>query len=178
MNRDFAAAMARLLGCKVEDFSPTLAAEIEHLASGQTSTMDEFALVRRVDVAVSAGSGALVFEEGSKSALTFRRSFLHEIGVSPASAVIVTVKGHSMEPTIRDGAVILVSTSAKTVIDREIYAFRMDDELYVKRLIRDPDGFRLLSDNPDKVMYPDKTVHEGDTGMEIIGRALWMGARL
>jgi len=173
-----AAGFASGLGCRVEDFSPRLAAMIEKLSEGQSSSMDEFALVRRVDVSVSAGNGALVFEEGSKSALTFRRSFLQEIGVTPASAVIVTVKGHSMEPTIRDGAVILVSTSAKQVIDREIYAFRLDDELFVKRLVKHPDGVTVLSDNPDRDMYRDMFVHENETGFEIIGRALWMGARL
>lgn len=168
------------LGCKVEEFSPRLGAEIDELAEGQaTPDADEFAQVRRVDVSVSAGHGALVVEEYSKTALTFRRSFLQEIGVTPHSAVIVTVKGRSMEPTIRDGAVLLVSTSAKTVVSGEVYAFRQDGHLYVKRMHRQPDGGLLaVSDNPDREAYPDMafTAHEQD--FEIIGRALWMGTRL
>jgi len=180
MSRDFATAIAKLIGCEVPDFSPTLAAEIAGLAEGLKSTdPDEFAQVRRVDVSVSAGHGALVVEEYSKSALTFRRSFLQEIGVTPSSAVIVTVKGRSMEPTIRDGAVLLVSTSAKTVINGEVYAFRGDGQLYVKRLHRQSDASLLaISDNPDREAYPDMHIAAYDQDFEIIGRALWMGARL
>lgn len=180
MSRDFASAIARLIGCEVHDFSPTLGSEIAELAQGlKIPDADEFAQVRRVDVAVSAGHGALVMEEFSKSALTFRRSFLQEVGVTPSSAVIVSVKGRSMEPTIRDGAVLLVSTSAKTVINGEIYAFRQDGQLFVKRLHRQADGTLLaVSDNPDREAYPDMQIVDRNQDFEIIGRALWMGATL
>lgn len=180
MSRDFAASMSRLIGCKVSDFSPTLGAEIEALAQGMSATDDDqFAQIRRVDVAMSAGRGALVFEEPSRSALTFRRSFLQEVGVTPANAVIVTVKGHSMDPTLRDGAVLLVNTGAKTVANGQIYAFRRDGELFVKRLHKTSDGGLLAaSDNPDREQYPNLTIGYNENDFEIIGRALWMGAKL
>lgn len=180
LNAKAAAGFAAGLGCKVSDFSPQLASDIETLSQSQNPVdPDEFAQVRRVDVSVSAGHGALVVEEYSKSALTFRRSFLQEIGVTPNSAVIVTVKGRSMEPTIRDGAVLLVSTSAKTVVSGEVYAFRQDGHLYVKRLHRQEGGGLLaVSDNPDREAYPDMVFPAYPVDFEIIGRALWMGARL
>lgn len=168
------------LGCKVADFSPRLSAEIDALSEGQAlPTSDEFAQIRRVDVAMSAGRGALVFEEPSRSALTFRRSFLQEVGVTPANAVIVTVKGHSMDPTLRDGAVLLVNTGAKTVANGQIYAFRRDGELFAKRLHKTSDGGLLAaSDNPDREQYPNLTIGYNENDFEIIGRALWMGAKL
>jgi phage repressor protein C with HTH and peptisase S24 domain len=180
MSRDFAAAIAKLMNRKVSDFSPALAADIEHLSEGQApSDPDEFAQVRRVDVSVSAGRGVLVVEEHSKSALTFRRSFLQEVGVTPNSAVIVSVKGHSMDPTLRDGAVLLVSTSAKTVVNGQIYAYRHDGELFVKRMHRTADGGLLaISDNPDREQFPDRKIEAYDQDFEIIGRALWMGSKL
>lgn len=180
LNAKAAKSFAVGLGCNVSDFSPSLAQEIEHLAEGVAQAdPDEFAQVRRVDVSVSAGRGVLVVEEHSKSALTFRRSFLQEVGVTPHSAVIVTVKGHSMDPTLRDGAVLLVNTSAKTVANGQIYAFRSDGELFVKRLHRTKEGDLLaVSDNPDRDQYPDITIPAYDQDFEIIGRALWMGAKL
>ena len=180
MSRDFAVAVAKLIGCKVADFSPTLAQEIEHLVEGVTqSDEDDYAQVRRVDVNVSAGRGVLVVEEPSKSALTFRRSFLHEVGTTPNSSLIVTVKGNSMDPTLRDRAVLLVNTAAKTVMNGQIYAFRRDGELFVKRLHRTKEGDLLaVSDNPDREQYPDITIPVYDQDFEIIGRALWMGTKL
>lgn len=165
------------LGCRVADFSPRLAAEIDGLREGQTPPDDdEFAQVRRVDVKVSAGRGALVFEEPSRSALTFRRSFLKEIGVTPSNAVIMSVKGHSMDPTLPDGAVILVNTAAKNVINGKIYAFRQDGALFVKRMSRTPDGgYLAASDNTDRDQFPDMTIVAYDQDFEIIGRARWMG---
>jgi hypothetical protein len=142
------------------------------------SSDDDFSLVPRVDVKVSAGHGELVIDEGQRSALSFRRSFLRDIGVSPSSAVVVSVKGHSMEPTIRDGAVLLVSTASRTIVDREIYAFRLDGSLYVKRMRKGGFGLVAESDNQDRETYPNINIASNDPDVEIIGRALWMGTKL
>lgn len=174
-----AKGFAKGLGCQIGDFSPRLAAEAEDLAPLAGGGLDvDFALVPQVDVKVSAGHGALVYAEGSKSALSFRRSFLQDIGVSERSAVVLTAKGHSMEPTIRDGAVLLVSTAAKSLIDRQIYAFRQDGHLYVKRMRMQGTLVLAESDNPDRETYPDIVISGKDEDFEVIGRVLWMGARL
>lgn len=181
LSKKAASGFAVGLSCKVADFSPRLDAEIRTLSEGQGSDLDgdEFAQVRRVDVAVSAGRGALVFEEPSKSALTFRRSFLQEIGVTPSNAVIISVTGHSMDPTLRDGAVLLVNTSAKGVADGQIYAFRRDGELFVKRMHKTRDGGLIAaSDNPDREQYPNLHIGFNENDFEIIGRAMWMGVKL
>lgn len=92
--------------------------------------------------------------------------------------MIVTVKDHSMEPTIRDGSVLLVSTSATQAIDREIYAFRADNELFAKRFVKVDGTILAVSDNPDQTTFKPMRIEGNDPGIEIIGRALWMGARL
>lgn len=167
------------LRCEVSDFSPRLAADINRLTTNRNTEEDEFTPVRRVDVNVSAGRGILVTEEPSKSALMFRRSFLHEVGTTPNSSVIVTVKGNSMDPTLRDGAVLLVNTAAKSVMNGQIYAFRRDGELFVKRMHRIMNGdFLAVSDNPDRELYPDINIPSYDHDFEVIGRALWMGSKL
>lgn len=178
LGKKFAASIATLIGCSVADFSPDLAAEIDGLAATASKHLaDEFALVRRADVKFSAGHGHIVYHEGHRSALSFRREFLREIGVHEGNAVIVTVKGHSMEPTIKDGAALLVSLAAQHIIDREVYAFRLGDELYVKRLRKHNDALIAESDNPDKDLYPDIRIN-GEKDFEMIGRGLWQGARL
>lgn len=179
LNVNSAAKFAQGLGIKVSDFSPRLAGEIERVAESELSTSDEFELVPRADVQVSAGHGQVIYEEGSKSSLSFRRSFLREIGVTPANAVVVTVKGRSMEPDIPDGAVLLISTVKHALMDGQIYAFRDDGELYVKRCVFNGGTPFMVSANPDRDLYPDMRLPSGgDPDFEIIGRALWFGARL
>lgn len=180
LSKKAAKGFADGLGCRVAEFSPRLDNEINSLTQPpEGNDEDEFTQVRRVNVSVSAGHGALVFEEPSKSALTFRRSFLQEIGVTPKNAVIVTVKGHSMDPTLRDGAVLLVNTAAKTVATGQIYAFRRDGQLFVKRMHQGRDGgLMAASDNPDRDQYPTLHIDHNEADFEIIGRALWTGARL
>lgn len=173
-----ASGFAKGLNCLVSDFSPRLAAQQDQIAPHTSALDTDFALVPQVDVKVSAGHGALVFSEGSKSALSFRRTFLQDIGVSERSAVVLAVKGHSMEPTIRDGAVLLVSTAAKTLLDRQVYAFRQDGHLYVKRMRMQGATVVAESDNPDRETYPDMLITSKDDDFEVIGRVLWMGARL
>lgn len=173
-----AKGFAKGLGCQIGDFSLRLSTEAEALAPVTGGLDGDFALIPQVDVQVSAGHGSLAFSDGSKSALSFRRTFLKDIGVSETSAVVLTAKGHSMEPTIRDGSVLLVSMAAKTLLDRQIYAFRQDGHLYVKRVRMQGTTVVAESDNPDRETYPDMLITAKDEDFEVIGRVLWMGVRL
>jgi len=139
----------------------------------------EFAFVPRARVEASAGHGALIFDEGTESALSFRRDYLREQGVSEKNAVVVTVKGTSMEPGIADGAVLLVNRAgAARIKNGLIYAFRLDGELFVKQLFQDSEGIIARSDNPDKDEYPDMLIDARSQDFEVIGRAIWMGRKL
>ena len=158
----------------IGEFSPRLAAQRERLAQGGD---EHFALVKRADVSVSAGRGALVFYEGEMSDLSFRRDFLRSQGVSEANAVVVDVKGPSMEPTIADGAVLLLNRAVRDVVQGRIYAFRLHGELFVKRLHRRGEELVAVSDNPDRQAFPDIPIVR-NASFEIIGRAVWMGTRL
>lgn len=139
-------------------------------------TDGEFVDVARVSVALSAGRGSQPHLEETVGSLKFRASFLRSVGASPSSAKIVDVAGRSMEPTIPDGAVILVNAANREPRDRQVYALRVDGELFIKRLIRTGDSWVARSDNEDRDEYPD--IKLDTTDAEVIGRAVWMGAKL
>ena len=61
-------------------------------------------------------------------------------GMKPYLCRIVTVIGESMEPTLPDGASILVNMGQQEPRERRIFVVRIEDEIVVKRLIRDPDA--------------------------------------
>ena len=95
------------------------------VAAGDKSPEDAllsetFALLPFYDVEVSAGSGAAVEGEAVKERLAFHKRWLQqEIGAPARNLVLVTARGDSMAPTIREGAILLVDTG-QTALGDEI----------------------------------------------------------
>ncbi|GKS73702.1 helix-turn-helix domain-containing protein [Acidovorax sp. SUPP950] len=136
---------------------------------------EEFQDVLRIDARLAGGDGAVQGLEEVIGNLKFATSFLRECKVSPAKARVVSVRGHSMHPTIPDGAVVLIDTGTKEPAHDCIFALvRPAEGLIVKRL-RNQDGRWLAtSDNPS---FDPIQIDDGEP-ISIIGRALWMGTTL
>ena len=135
-----------------------------------------FIEVKRVDVSVAAGTGAISPPYEEIGSLSFRKDFLWACGVTPANAAVVTVRGTSMEPTIADGAVLLINRGNTEPRSGHIFALAKEhDGLVVKRLIKTPAGWVGRSDNSDG--NPDFLINDGQL-VTVIGRALWMGVKL
>lgn len=177
LNPKAAVAFSTELGCDIADFSPRLAAEIEGLSRNTgTPIDDDFADVRMLDVKASAGHGSVPHIEEELGVLKFRRDWLRAVGVSESNAVVITVKGASMEPTIADGAALLINRSHREPHAGAIYVFHVEGNgLVVKRVVRVGDRWMARSDNEDRTMYPDFAFADGAT---LIGRAVWMGTKL
>lgn len=175
-----AQGFARGLNCQVADFSPRLAKEIEQISRSRIPDEDDhFAMVKRADVVFSNGRGKLIFEEGNKAPLSFRRDYLRKLGISEKNAVVVDSTGRSNEPTIADGAVLLVNRSAQQIQNGKMYAFRYDGQLIVKRLHRiDDETVLAIPDNPDREAFPEQRYQDDGQDFELIGRVLWMAAEL
>lgn len=138
---------------------------------------NDFVPVSRLSVEVGAGNGRAVGVTTSLGLLQFRRDFLRTAGVSPLNAAVVTVKGMSMEPTIRDGSVLLLNRSDREPRPGHIYAFSWDGEMLVKRFQHVNGIWRAISDNADKSEYPDIVI-DGKAEALIQGRAIWVGSKL
>ncbi|QHJ00087.1 hypothetical protein GT347_20145 [Xylophilus rhododendri] len=78
-----------------------------------------------------------------------------------------------MEPTIKDGAVLLINKADKTPRDGHIYAFVKGDEILVKRFRQRGDSWYATSDNGNADIFLD-----GLAQIIVEGRAVWMGAKL
>lgn len=147
---------------------------------GMNEADEDFAMLQRLDVKASAGNGNLVFYETEKGRLAFRRDFLRAEGVREDDAVVIYADGQSMEPTIPDGAVLLVNLAHKEMTNNDIFVIRVDGEILVKRLRKEiGGGILIVSDNPEKHRYPDILVSpDKEDHISLIGRVFWMGARL
>jgi SOS-response transcriptional repressor LexA len=170
-----ARVFAKVIGCDIAEFSLRLGAEAAKTAE-VVRTEGDFAEIKMTDVKVSAGHGSIPHLEEELGTLKFRRDFLRSVGANETSAVIVTVRGHSMDPTIKDGATLLVNRSNRLPQRDKLYVFwRRDEGLVVKRLVKEGGVWLARSDNDDRKTYPDFPFQDDE---HLIGRAVWMGARL
>lgn len=137
----------------------------------------EFALVPLYDVEVSAGHGAHIDQEQIASQIAFRRDWLTQSGFNINNLVSLSARGDSMEPTVRDGDLLLVDTSQKEVIEDGIYVLLLDHHLLAKRLQRLYDGtIYIRSDNTayERQVVPPDAADQ----LQIIGRVVWTGRRM
>lgn len=134
--------------------------------------------VRRHPVRVSAGPGAVVFQELGKPYFAFDERWLKALTPTPPSKLsIVRVEGDSMAPTLNSGDDLLVDLGDCLEWLRDgIYVLRIEDAVVVKRLALNPLGQRVTvqSDNPAYSDWPDCGLDE----VHCIGRVIWSGRRV
>jgi phage repressor protein C with HTH and peptisase S24 domain len=124
--------------------------------------------VPRLDVAASAGPGALVDDDVAVGADMVDAGLARRLGLKAGAAAIIRVLGTSMEPGLLDGDHILVDTAARAP-DRGggVFVVRIDGALMVKRVRRHGRMLVATSDNPAAAPVPDGVV-------EVIGRVVWL----
>ena len=129
---------------------------------------NDYLEIPEYNIRFSAGHGAMLFEEGAAdSSASYREDFFIKQSLNPKQCVRVRVQGTSMQGVLWDGDVVLINRDEINVIDGKIYALRIGEELYIKRLQKIPGGqLKLQSENPD---YDDVTVSIEEE-VEIIGR--------
>jgi len=93
---------------------------------------------------------------------------LREMGVKfsrPHQLTLVTGWDQSMEPTIRQGDLLIVDAGVREFTGDGIYLFSWGDGLYIKRLqIVDEDHFEMISDNArhkDRVVLREEACIQG-----------------
>lgn len=134
--------------------------------------------VRRSDVRVSAGPGAIPGQEDAQPYFAFDRRWLKALtGASYDQLSIVRVEGDSMAPTLGDGDDVLLDLrDANGPLRDGIYVLRIDERLLVKRLAVHPMGHHVTvqSDNPAYPDWPDCAIED----VTCIGRVIWAGRKV
>jgi len=137
---------------------------------------DESTLIRvpRLEVRAAAGAGAEVNLEDPIEWLAFRAEWVRRrLRVPSSSLRLVTAMGSSMRPRIEDGDLLMITTAEPKFKDGAIHVVRRDNQLLVKHIRRERDGFLLISENP-----ANETQFVRSSEIEIIGRVLWRAGRL
>lgn len=133
----------------------------------------------RLDSRWSCGPGGPDPEAAEAHSLgqAFRADFVMRVGWKASTHFSFRAEGNSMEPTIQDGASVVVDTTETVVRSGKIYAIKIDGEPCLKRLFKVPGGLiRISSDNTSDPSYAaiDVPVEK----IEIIGRVVWTASML
>jgi len=138
------------------------------------STTD-FLMVPRYEVEASAGGGSVVERESEIGRIAFRNDWIKQKGLVPKDLVVIRISGDSMQPTIKDGALVLVDTRREMPKSDGIYVIQNDGCLFAKRLqVNVVTGdLSIKSDNP---IYDTVNVNASKAqDLYIIGRVVWAG---
>jgi phage repressor protein C with HTH and peptisase S24 domain len=156
--------VAELLGQESMDaFGPRQHMEDENLV-----------MVPAIGVSASTGPGSQVDAELEVGKFAFRRSWVQKRGLNAQALRVLTAKGDSMEPTIRDGDILLADSSVEHVKADGIYLIEQGGELRCKRLQSMIDGgVRIRSDN---ARYETEVVPPGQVELlRVVAKVVWIG---
>jgi phage repressor protein C with HTH and peptisase S24 domain len=150
----------------------------EQLAPPDVEGLEAMVEVRLHPQKFAAGDGEAETEPGSLiSSLSFPAPWLRRLGLNAQSAALVWVKGDSMTPTLKNGAMAMLDTRINDVKKRKIYAFRYGEELFIKRLERiAPDTLIAFSDNAayDTIAIVGTDLEQ----FQMFGEVVWSGHRV
>ena len=143
----------------------------------RTPSEDDYALIPQYSTRGSCGSGALNDHVEVVGGLAFKRDWLKRFGLKESNACVIYATGNSMSPTLEDGDVVLLDCSDKELRNGKVYALCIDNEVRIKRVHINFSKVILVSDNPDKLRYPDQEVPP-EVELDVIGRGVWQGGGL
>lgn len=128
---------------KVEDY----AAELLQIQESQNKVIPLFTVEVLTDIALSAGLGEALFDEyETETVYSSEEQYGYDIAA--------WISGNSMEPVYQDGEVALIRATGFDY-DGAIYALSWNDSIYIKKLYREENGFRMVSLNKE---YSDKFI--------------------
>ena len=120
------------------------------------------------DVFGSCGSGCMVFSEASEK-ISVTKDIITNYSASNQYSII-SARGSSMSPTINDDDKLVIQHNLnEQIIDDTVYLFRYNDELFIKRLVKNVDQIVCISENP---RFQDRIIEPKGDNFSIIGKVV------
>ncbi|MFP3352285.1 S24 family peptidase [Pseudoalteromonas sp. SIMBA_153] len=127
--------------------------DVNYILTGNrspNSSQPDLVVVPQYDLTLFASGGALVIAEHPIARFELSTRWLQQNNLHNKKLTVVPVRGDSMEHTLYDGDLTLVSLIDDPTDAREgVCVLRFDDEIFVKRIQYDfkSKGYNITSDN-------------------------------
>lgn len=130
-----------------------------------------------LDVIASAGPGYENARPFELSKLPFPRAWLQRMGLPEQHARFLGSRGDSMEPTIMDGAIVLVDIRSRHARTDGIYVLIDGPNVRIKRIaVGWQNAVVLISDNE---RYASETLAPPDAeALRVAGKVVWAGGEI
>lgn len=108
------------------------------------------------NVFASCGTGTMVFDE-TKEKMSVTKDMIDNYSTNKTYAVMTAV-GQSMQPIINDSDKLIIEKwNGEQIKDHRVYLFRYNDELFIKRLVKNIDQIVCISENP---RFDDRVIQD------------------
>ena len=116
----------------------------------------------------SCGTGLTVFDETSEK-ISVTKDLIANYSASNQYSVI-SAKGSSMAPLIIESDKLIIQHNLnEQIIDDTVYLFKYNDELFIKRLVKNVDQIVCISDNP---RFEDRIITPNGDNFSILGKVV------
>lgn len=146
-------------------------------SSSENDNKDFFTVPKALARLDSSGT-SLIKSEKICNTLGFKMNWLSLKG-SPENMRLLTVTGSSMSPRIEDGDQVIVDQSQRELYEGRIYAIRIDREIIIRRIAKEPGKIILISDsyNADLKRIELK-INDESLNWEPVGRIIYVAKDL
>jgi hypothetical protein len=145
----------------------------------------DYLMLPLVESEVAAGLDGVIPDDSIKDRYPFKRSWIKRLagGLGRerlSRLVLIKARGHSMQPAINDGEMILVNLRDRHEIKNDkVYIVRTQDGgITVKRLVLLHDGILCLSDNKAFDAFKIRLKPDEPIGNHVLGKVCWVGREL
>lgn len=134
-----------------------------------------YVTIPRLNVQASAGAGSLINHEQVVEYLAFDEGFVRRVLQRPReNLLMIEARGDSMEPTIREGDLLIVDISTQERVEHSrLYVLLVEDNLLVKRIQQQLDGALLVISDNDRYA-PERVARKDLESLRILGQVIWV----
>lgn len=135
---------------------------------------EEFIVVNESCLKLSAGNGYTVMQNNNATTQhVFHTSYFLKKGLKPENAMVYPIEGNSMLERLQDGDRVMVDKGRKILQNGKIFAIFYDNDVFIKRIQKNPDSsITLRSDNPDYQSSDRTILEEHIESVEVLGQVV------